>query len=56
MVLTDKAAIKLEEERNMADKLMDMLMKDDEVRRLLARKVSELCASSQLPLPSREAP
>ena len=54
MVLTDKAAIKLEEERNMADKLMDMLMKDEEVRRLLARKVSELCASSQLP-PSSQA-
>ena len=54
MVLTDKAAIKLEEERNMADKLMDMLMKDEEVRRLLARKVSELYGPSR-PHPSSPA-
>jgi hypothetical protein len=56
MVLTDKAAIKLEEERNMADKIMDMLMKDEEVRCLLARKVSELFGTSQPHLSSPKFP
>lgn len=49
MVLNLKAAVKLEEERTKADRIMDLLMQDEEVRKLLARKVSELYASSQLP-------
>jgi hypothetical protein len=32
----------LEEERTKADKIMDMLMQDQEVRNLLARKISQL--------------
>ena len=55
MVLDVKAAVMLEEERAKADRLMDLLMKDDEVRSLLSRKVHELYSSSQ-PHPSlREA-
>jgi len=56
MVLDLKAAVKLEDERAKADRIMDMLMKDDEVRRLLAKKVSELCASSPPPPTSSAAP
>jgi integrase/recombinase XerD len=47
MVLNPKAAVGLEEERMKADRLMDLLMKDDEVRNLLSRKVHELYDSSQ---------
>lgn len=51
MVLDAKTAIQLEEEKTKADRLMDLLMKDDEVRTLLTRKVHELYCSSQ-PHPS----
>jgi len=47
MVFDMKSAMKLEEERAKADRIMDMLMEDDEVKSLLARKVYELYASSQ---------
>ena len=47
MILDVKMAVKLEEERSKADQIMDMLMKDEEVRNLLARKIHELYASSQ---------
>jgi hypothetical protein len=53
MVLNMRAAVKLEEERAKADQIMDMLMKDDEVRKTIVRKISELYASSQLPRKSR---
>jgi integrase/recombinase XerD len=46
MVLDAKIAVQLEDERAKADELMDILMKDDEVRKLLSRKVQELYASS----------
>jgi hypothetical protein len=46
MVLDAKAGMRLEEERTKADSLMDLLMKDDEVRILLSRKVHELYAHS----------
>jgi hypothetical protein len=51
MVLDAKAAFQLEEERAKADSLIDLLMKDDEVRSLLSRKITEMYASSQ-PHPS----
>jgi hypothetical protein len=56
MVLNLKAAVKLEEERSRADQIMDLLMKDENVRRIIARKISELCASSQLPHTSQAIP
>jgi hypothetical protein len=56
MVLNEKAALNLEEERNRADRIMDLLMKDKEVKRLLLRKMQGLYASSQLPLPSSTFP
>jgi len=49
MVLDMKAAVRLERERSRADQIMDMLLKDPEVRNLLARKIYELYASSQHP-------
>jgi len=49
MVLDSKTAVKLEQERMKADQIMDMLLKDPEVRNLLARKIYELYASSQHP-------
>jgi hypothetical protein len=49
MIMDVKATVKLEDERAKADRIMDMLMKDEEVRKLLARKVYELYASSQPP-------
>ena len=49
MVLDIKAATRLEQERAKADQIMDMLLKDPEVRSLLARKIYELYASSQHP-------
>jgi len=49
MVLNLRTAVKLEEERAKADRIMDMLMKDEEVRNLLARKVYELYVSPQPP-------
>jgi hypothetical protein len=49
MALNLKAAVKLEEERTKADHIMNMLMKDEDVRKIISRKISELCASSQLP-------
>jgi site-specific recombinase XerD len=56
MILNEKAAVNLEEERNLADRIMDLLMKDEEVKRLLLRKMLELSSSSQLPLPSSRLP
>ena len=56
MILNVKTAVKLEEERTKADRIMNMLMKDDEVRKLLVRKVSELYASSQPHPTSRGVP
>ena len=47
MILDVKTAVSVEEDRAKADQIMDMLMKDEEVRRLLAMKVSDLYASSQ---------
>jgi integrase/recombinase XerD len=47
IVLSDKAAVSLEEERKEADRLMDMLFKDDEVRAFFSKKVMELFGSSQ---------
>jgi integrase/recombinase XerD len=56
MVLDAKIAVQLEDERAKADRLMDLLMRDDEVRSLLSRKIHELYSSPQ-PHPSmREAP
>jgi hypothetical protein len=56
MVLDAKIAVQLEDERAKADELMGILMKDDEVRSLLSRKVHELYSSPQ-PHPSlRESP
>jgi len=46
MVLDAKVAVQLEDERAKADHLMDILMKDEEVRALLYRKVHELCSST----------
>jgi hypothetical protein len=54
MVLDAKAAVRLEEERMKADRLMDLLMNDNEVRNLLSQKVHELYASSQ-PHPASQA-
>ncbi len=48
MVLDLKAAFRLEDERSEADCIMGLLLRDDEVRVLLVRKVSEL-SLSQLP-------
>jgi len=48
MALSLKAAVRLEEERDKADQIMDLLMKDDDVRKIILRKISELYASSQL--------
>jgi hypothetical protein len=53
MILDMKATVKLEDERAKADRIMDMLMKDEEVRKLLARKVYELYDSSQHPSTSQ---
>jgi site-specific recombinase XerC len=47
MVLDQKAAIVLEEERMKADHLMDLLMKDYEVKRLLLQKLQQFYDSSQ---------
>jgi hypothetical protein len=44
MVLDAKTAVQLEDERAKADSLMDLLMRDDEVRSLLSRKIHELHA------------
>jgi hypothetical protein len=56
LVLDDEMALKLEEERAKADRLMDMLMKDNEVRALLGKKVAELFASPQQRPASQAAP
>jgi integrase/recombinase XerD len=56
MILDVKAALKLEHERVRADQIMDMLMKDDEVKELLARKVRELYFSPQPPPKSQATP
>ena len=45
MVLDAKIAVQLEDERTKADQLMDLLMKDEEVRSLISRKVHELFSS-----------
>jgi integrase/recombinase XerD len=47
MVLNQKAAIGLEEERMKADRLMDMLMKDDEVKNLFLQKLQQFYDSVQ---------
>ncbi|RLI13490.1 hypothetical protein DRO35_00205 [Candidatus Bathyarchaeota archaeon] len=49
MTPDSKTAVKIEQERVKADRIMDMLLKDPEVRSLLARKIYELYASSQHP-------
>jgi len=46
IVLNAQVAVQLEDERAKADQLMNILMKDDEVRALLYRKVHELCSST----------
>jgi integrase/recombinase XerD len=46
MVLDAKVAVQLECERGKADKLMDILMKDDEVRSLLFRKICEYASKA----------
>ena len=46
MALNMKAALMLEEERSRADQIMNMLMKDGEVREFLMRKLQELYNSS----------
>ena len=46
MALNMKAALMLEEERSRADQIMNMLMKDKEVREFLMRKLQELYTSS----------
>jgi integrase/recombinase XerD len=51
MVFDAKVAVQLEDERAKADRLMDLLMRDDEVRSLLSRKIQELYFSPQ-PHPS----
>jgi integrase/recombinase XerD len=56
MVLNVKAALKIEAERDLADRIMDILMKDNEVRRLLAKKISELYESSRLDPTSQGVP
>ncbi len=50
MILDQKTAVILDEERAKADQIMDLLMKDEEVRTLLAKKISQLYSSS-LPHP-----
>jgi ribosomal protein L37E len=47
MVLDQKMAVTLEDEKTKADTIMDMLIQDEEVRALLAKKISQLYASSQ---------
>jgi integrase/recombinase XerD len=47
MILDARTAIQLGEERAKADSLMDLLMRDDEVRLLLSKKIHELYVSSQ---------
>jgi len=51
MILNLKTAVKLEEDRLRADQIMDMLMKDEEVKNLLMKKIYEFHSSSQ-PLPT----
>jgi integrase/recombinase XerD len=51
MILNAKAAVHMEEERTKADRIMDLLMKDNDVRSFLSQKVQKLYASSQ-PHPS----
>jgi integrase/recombinase XerD len=45
MVLNSKAVVQIEDERAKADQLMDVLMKDEEVRSLISRKDHELYTS-----------
>jgi len=42
MILDAKTAVQIEDERTKADQLMDILMKDNEVRALLSRKIQDL--------------
>ncbi len=46
MVLDEKSAVGLEEERMKADRLMDLLMKDDEVKAMLLQKLQAFYNSS----------
>lgn len=48
MLLDQKTALSFEKEKERADSLMGKLMEDEEVKGLLARKISQLLASSQL--------
>lgn len=51
MALSERAAVGLEEERNKADQVMNLLMKDEGVRQIISKKISELyffSASSQI--------
>jgi integrase/recombinase XerD len=47
MVLDAKVAVQLDGERAKADQLMDILIRDEEVRELISRKINELYASHQ---------
>jgi hypothetical protein len=46
MVLDPKTAVQLEDERAKVDSLMDLLMRDEEVRSLLSKKIHELYAQA----------
>jgi hypothetical protein len=47
--ISKRARVKLEDERAKADHIMKLLMGYDEVRVLLAKKISELVISQTLP-------
>ena len=47
MAPDEKAAVGLEEKRIKADRLMDLLMKDEKVKRLLFQKLQDLNKSSK---------
>ncbi len=49
MILDLRAAVKLEDERSEADRIMNLLIGDDEVKMLLARKISGLVSSPTPP-------
>jgi hypothetical protein len=56
MVLDQKTAVGLEEERIEADRLMDLLMKDEEVKTLFFQKLQEFYNSSQPHIQSKQLP
>ena len=55
MVLDAKVAVQLEDERAKADQLMDILMRDEEIRSLLYHKVHELCSAHPQSLNERSS-